>query len=469
MTWGNNIWHGLKLWPVSVKASLLFGITLFLHGVFVFVAGPKETNDTSIYLEHVNTLIESGDYGVPDRPPGFPAMLVLLSEVFGGYPKSVLVYHVVLSGLTISATYLAGRNVFGETVGLLAGLYMLIYLPLVDHLRYILSETQFVFLTVAALAILTMSNSRTPRLTHFVGGLILGLASLTRNTALMYLPFIVILGLTRFGLPKAQIRDRMKLIVILLVGWAVVVGPWTIRNYLRYEIPVLVSSQGGFVLYTSTLDEFIEFYNWGNAPVEAAKIAGTSDPLSPEAQGPLIRYSVSQYIEYPLRMLRLRALTFIYFWWPVEHEFLVFSVDVMPHMIYRWTIYGLLLPFSIIGTYFVIRYRKSGTYYLFASVLGTAVITTLTHFELRYRLPIAPMLILLAMFGAVNLYRHRTDNVNSDWLNGKGLDINTKEASQNEFERMTGHLGDDVQGQTADGFPQRAPRLQYFPHRLERG
>ena len=43
----------------------------------------------------------------------------------------------------------------------------------------------------------------------------------------------------------------------------------------------------------------------------------------------------------------------------------------------------------------------------------------------------------------------------SNWLNGKGLDINAKEAAQNELERMAGHLGDDVRNQTDNGFPQQ--------------
>ena len=48
-----------------------------------------------------------------------------------------------------------------------------------------------------------------------------------------------------------------------------------------------------------------------------------------------------------------------------------------------------------------------------------------------------------------------TANVKSNWLNGKGLDINAKEAAQNELERMAGHLGDDVRNQTDNGFPQQ--------------
>ncbi|MEK7330158.1 MAG: hypothetical protein AAB290_05120 [Candidatus Eisenbacteria bacterium] len=114
---------------------------------------------------------------------------------------------------------------------------------------YLLTETTFCAALLLAL-FLSPEWVRTPRGGRALGvGLAWGVAALTRPTALL-LPAIVAawawqpLGLTLGG------RARARQVGLILLGLAVVVGPWTLRNAvaLRAFVPVTTGAGGAMMV-----------------------------------------------------------------------------------------------------------------------------------------------------------------------------------------------------------------------------
>jgi hypothetical protein len=86
-------------------------------------------------------------------------------------------------------------------------------------------------------------------------GLLLGLAALTREVPLYFLPLLAAWLVGR--------RDRQSLLraVVVVVATAAVVAPWTLRNWVRFGAFVPVSTMGGRALWEgNTLDDHGELY-----------------------------------------------------------------------------------------------------------------------------------------------------------------------------------------------------------------
>ncbi|MBI3760394.1 MAG: glycosyltransferase family 39 protein, partial [Chloroflexi bacterium] len=174
-------------------------IALLVRVAYTFVlVGPTATTDTALYWQHAQAVLKIGDYGPADYPPGYPYMLAGLGRPFGGITLDLAAaYGVLLSTITCVLVYLLGRELFDERVGWLSGWYTVFYYPLVDYSRYITTETQFTFLLVMAGVLLSLRTARAGWARMFVGGIVFGLAALTRETILPAILFVFVLGLTR--------------------------------------------------------------------------------------------------------------------------------------------------------------------------------------------------------------------------------------------------------------------------------
>jgi len=115
---------------------------------------------------------------------------------------------------------------------------------LIFHTGVLLTETVFIFLLVAAVAVAFVrdgSESKIGRRRLLLAGALIGCATLVRPIVLVLLPAVpVATVVTRCGW-----RRTAAVSAWVWIGCAAVVAPWSARNWIVMDAPVLVSTNLG--------------------------------------------------------------------------------------------------------------------------------------------------------------------------------------------------------------------------------
>jgi len=186
-------------------------------------------------------------------PIGYPALLaalfwfVLHTPIPNDLMLSAELMHVAFGTATVPLVYLIGERLFDRRVALVAaGLYAF-YPNAIFEVASLQLETTFVFLCLAALAVIVShdwSKGLPSRGRLLAFGFTLGLSVLVRPFSVWFLAGLFIAALTvRAGLRKA--------LAVTLVPAAVVVAmsiPWIIRNEIRMHAFVVTSTNTGDTL-----------------------------------------------------------------------------------------------------------------------------------------------------------------------------------------------------------------------------
>jgi hypothetical protein len=245
--------------PFPREAVLLFAVAFALRVAYTWFANgrsPAPYADSADYDTLAWNLARgagfaldgaAGPHATAFRPPVVPWLTSLLYGRIGHDFFAALLLQCVLGALVAPALASFARATFGSGVARWAGWLAAICPVLVFFSGYLLTETTFALLLVIALH-LSAEWIKTPRPWRAFGaGLAWGVAALTRPTALP-LPLLVAvwawfpLGLTVAG------RDRARQLAMLLLGVALAIGPWTIRNAIELKAFVPVTTGGGRAL-----------------------------------------------------------------------------------------------------------------------------------------------------------------------------------------------------------------------------
>jgi len=188
-----------------------------------------------------------GPHATAFRPPVVPWITSLLYRAIGHDFFAALLLQCAIGALVAPLAAGYARATFGGGVARWVGWLTALCPVLVFFSGYLLTETTFAVLLLLALY-LSGEWIKTPRPGRALGaGLAWGVAALARPTALP-LPLLVALwawfplGLTVTG------RDRARQLAMLLLGVALSVGPWTIRNAVELKAFVPVTTGGGRAL-----------------------------------------------------------------------------------------------------------------------------------------------------------------------------------------------------------------------------
>lgn len=171
-------------------------------------------------------------YGLtwPGRVPLYPAWVAALHWATGySYARAIYIQSFV-GALAVWLTFVLGRDRFGDRAGLLAALGVAVHLVLIRESTRLLSEVLF----TPALLLVTITLSRAmdaPAAARFAwAGAWIGLANLIRPTLVAFPLFVAaVLLWTRRDRPA--VRDAAALVMVSLL----VVSPWVVRNYLKYQ------------------------------------------------------------------------------------------------------------------------------------------------------------------------------------------------------------------------------------------
>jgi len=184
-------------------------------------------------------------------PPGYPFFLSWIYRLFGHQPQIGVFANILLNLGICYLIYKIIRKVWSEKIARLTLVIMIFFPSQILFVNLLLSENLFTFLFILSLYLFirarSISETGLPRSSWFIiflGGICLGLATLTRALPLVFLPLLIPFWRWQSGYYRTAARN----FVIALAGLAIVVTPWIIRNHYTVGVTA-VSSNGGVNLY----------------------------------------------------------------------------------------------------------------------------------------------------------------------------------------------------------------------------
>ena len=187
-------------------------------------------------------------------PPLYPYFIAAPYALFGSL-LAVKWAQILVSALLVPAVGRVGGLVFGERTGLVAAAVCAFYPDFIWFSVHFWSETLFLTLLWWAFERLLTADSRKSLWAALVAGALWGLAILTRETGLYFTPLAALWlswgRRTEAGLSRGA---------AYLLAAALVVLPWTYRNWVLFDAFVPVSTAGGLNLYQ------------GNAPLSRQEV-----------------------------------------------------------------------------------------------------------------------------------------------------------------------------------------------------
>jgi hypothetical protein len=261
------------------------------------------------------------------RPPLYPSLVAAVWAVAGVRNlQAVRLVQIGLALATALVTGLIGRRVFGPTVGRYAAAVVWLYPTLLFFNFLILTEILFTLLLVAFLLFAVMVVQKPRASTAVSCGVLLGLAALARSilwpTPLVLCPLLVVLI-------RASWRRRLALAAAVFAAYAMVVGPWAVRNTRLQHVPEVVDTMGGMNLRMGNYEYTPEDRMW-----DAVALQGTQNwiyaftqehPGEMPTEGEKDKWAQHKAVEYmlanPGTTLR-RALIKFADLWGLEREFI---------------------------------------------------------------------------------------------------------------------------------------------------
>ncbi len=198
----------------------------------------------SAYYQSIAASISRGDLIAPTAhflSPMYSLLMGLVYAVFGVDLGPVRLVQCVLGSLSCVLLYWIGRRVFSEITGVLAGVCLALYGLHIYYTELILPTTLVVFLNLAFLALVSTEPSRLTPLRASGAGVVLGLAALAKENALL----LVFATVALFLWQQRQFGSRRMTSTIapFALGLFVTIVPVTIHNHI---------ASGEFVLITTT-------------------------------------------------------------------------------------------------------------------------------------------------------------------------------------------------------------------------
>ncbi len=304
-------------------------------------------------------------------------------------PTEVKVAQSVVGALGVLLVGVLAANLAGARAGVIAAAVAACYPPLIWISAYAFSEALAWPMGLAAAWMFDRAAARADG-TAWLGlgtGAVAGLTALVRPATVL---FLALAGCWLLW------RRRWRVALLVALGAALVIGPWTVRNYRQEGRVVLIATEGGVTFWTgNNALARGEGDMAANPDIKRANEAlRAGHPGLTEAQfEPLYYHEAFAWIgSHKLAWLGLEARKAFYLVVPVGPSYRLHSARYYAASLLS---YGLLLPFALAGLWRAgrARGRLPGLWLLAAS----AVLACLIFFpQERFRIPVIdPALVVV--------------------------------------------------------------------------
>lgn len=408
---GSRRSFGLALGAIAV-AGLVVRVAYVLAERRDFVPG----GDAYFYHAGANLLADGKGFISPffaadgravpaaEHPPLYLVYLAIPSALGMRSVLAHMLWSCVLGTGTVVLTGLVGRVVGGARVGLVAAALGAVYPNLWAPDGMLQAETASTFAATLAVWLAYRYLQRPSGARLATVGAVCGLGALARSELLALVPLLVLpLAFARDG--RAW-RTRARWSAVAAAAALAVVAPWLALNAVRFEHPVLMSTQLDPLLASANCDTtyfgpFQGYYDITCAKEIAAR-EGLRDDGDQSVAGRVYRRAALEYVGDHLgalpRVVGVRLLRLAGLHDPGRYA----RMDAFVEGRDPWVSWSALYSFYALavlaacGALVVRRERRAPLYPLLAPVAMVVVTVAVTYASTRFRAAAEPVLVVLA-------------------------------------------------------------------------
>ncbi|MBI5604260.1 MAG: tetratricopeptide repeat protein [Deltaproteobacteria bacterium] len=404
-----------------IDLLLLFSAAIALK-LFIFftVSDPVVFFKYPFFADQLNKGMDIGER-LLDLSPLYLYGMVFLQKIYGSNWEAMTVFQLLAGSFNGILIFLIGEKIFNRAVGLTAAVILMLYGNL-TLFELTLEPDSFVLLLNSLFLLTVLWTGERSLNTHSAliwlwPGLILGLSVITKANALLIWPGVIFwIFWTSPG------GKKIRYALLFTLGVSLLILPVTLRNYIQFHDPVLVTADMGKVFFhgngpgatgmerADLPDQgFIE--ETGGEPDFAHTLFRstarglTHRNLSPSESSRFWVFRTLDHIRsHPYSAFKLLAKKFVLFWLNYEVH------DLDTNYAYYQTIrawplvpFGLIAALGVVGM-FLSRKNLKQTYLPFL-MIAVYLLTVVIFFNAsRYRLPAVPFLCLFAAYTILSLY-----------------------------------------------------------------
>jgi len=342
--------------------------------------------------------------------------LIIVYGIFGPNPLIARILQALIVGILMPwLTYKLGKYIFTNTVGLVAAGICAVYIYFAYYAATLMTEAFYITAILASLYFAMQlieasreADSKQKTKTIIYLGITLGLAVLLRQLFILFIPFIFVW----VWWSGRKIEQQTLVPSLILVGSVVVIMviPFTIFNYLRFDRFVLLNTNAGYAFF------------WGNHPIYGTHFEsilppemGTYQDLIPEElrhldevdlEKALLTRGIQFIIDDPQRyaLLSLSRIPPYFMFWPSAESGFISNIS-------RVFSFGIAWPFMLIGMIYAPFSRflqkklkpEAPLMLLYVFIVIYTTIHILTWTLIRYRLPVDAILVIFAALTIVHI------------------------------------------------------------------
>jgi len=387
--------------------------------------------DAKDYISYASNILSQGIW-VPDISklysnshlvgPGFPLILASLLFVFGENYLVVFILNALMSTMVVILIFFLGKEIFNEKIGLCAAGWSTFYVLFIKYIPTILKEVLILFLFLSVVYYLIKETKRSQiSWKSFIPIVIYVFLIHVDERYFTYFPIFI---LSFVFLDNISFKNGLKKATLFfLIVWMLML-PWLIRNYIVYgnRVVILTERTARFTDKYFGYDPLLSHYGKKNKKYAEFKWDESliddilNDKEVTGLQGKRYR-SLQQglrqgYIPHEFNTIEKWKSNFIEQWRPfrfkagyVSTGFRFAGAYSLKHNISVGLSYGLILIFFLLGSFSIIRNQnKYGLFLLCNITVHTFIHVVLFAGKERYRIPLDPFIILIAIYGLYRIY-----------------------------------------------------------------
>ena len=347
------------------------------------------------------------------RAPFYIFCLALVFSLFGASLTIARIFGLVIGLSSLLLTFLTGKKLFSKRTGLIAAAVQSVYPVILYFESELLLDPLFMLLLQLSVYFFVLWYREQSISSLVFMALSLGLASITRPTALLFLPLVIVF----LYLSSTLWRQRVKLIAWFTLLLALIILPITIRNSVVGGEAVLISSQGGINFYignnkqsdgvTAAMPEPLG-NNWKIDDIRYLAESETTGELKPGAVSDFwYEKTFDEILEKPLQWgaLFLKKLYYNFSNREISNNRnLAYFFSQHPILKFNFLPFAILFALSVLAI--VTGYRSHwGIRLLIFLIFSYSVAVALFFFSSRFRLPLLPFYFILSAVGIESLIR----------------------------------------------------------------
>jgi len=389
---------------LALATLALLALAIRLVYALTVAPGQIQPGDPRLYHELADALAHGRGYNLEElyhrdaptaaHPPLYPLYLATFTKLgFASFAAHRAV-SCLLGAATVVLIGLLGRSLAGPRAGLIAAGLAAIYPQLYMVDGTLIAESLYAPLVVLILLLAYRLLDRPTPHSAAALGAVIGLAALTRSEGIILLALIVPPLVWRAG------RSRLRLIAIAAATTALVLSPWLVRNWVRFDRFPLLSSNGALTQLATNCPETYYGRRIGFVAHECALRSQCLTIRDEIPQSECLLREARAFVRDHLGRVPIVVLARVGRLWNVYAP----GVDRSYGRIWArerttatvgMAMYAALLPFAACGAVLLRRRRTAVLPLMVTFVLSTLAAVIAFGFS-RYRLAAEPALVVLA-------------------------------------------------------------------------